>query len=136
MLRCKIDYDSSVKISRDLSEGRNAFSAYGPGYVDVNAKRYTASIVVSGERIISDWPAESIDALRADHFAAIVELKPEIVLLGTGATFRFPEPALLAPLHQARIGVEVMDTQAACRTYNILLGEGRNVVAALIVTPG
>ena len=63
----------------------------------------------------------------------MVELAPEIVLLGTGAQFRFPEPALLAPLYKAGIGVEVMDTPAACRTYNILLGEGRNVVAALLV---
>jgi uncharacterized protein len=60
-------------------------------------------------------------------------MKPEIVLLGTGATFVFPDPARLAPLRDARVGVEVMDTAAACRTYNILLAEGRNVVAALIV---
>ena len=124
-----------MKISRDLPEGRNSFSAYGPGYVDVNGKRYTSSLVVSGDRLIADWPTESLTALKADHFAAIVELSPEIVLLGTGQAFQFPEPALLAPLHHARIGVEVMDTPAACRTYNILLGEGRNVVAALIVTP-
>ncbi len=122
-----------MKFSRDISEGRNAFTAYGPGYVDVNGKRYASSLVVSGERLIADWPAESVGALKADHLAAIVELAPEIVLLGTGGAFRFPEPSLLAPLHQARIGVEVMDTPAACRTYNILLGEGRNVVAAVIV---
>ena len=122
-----------MKISRDLPEGRNAFSAYGPGYVDVNGKRYSSSLVVSGERVIADWPADSLAALKADHFAAIVELSPEIVLLGTGEKFQFPEPALLAPLHKARIGVEVMDTPAACRTYNILLGEGRAVVAALIL---
>jgi uncharacterized protein len=75
----------------------------------------------------------AIEGLAADHFAAIVELAPEIVLLGTGARFTFPMPALLAPLYKAGIGVEAMDTPAACRTYNILLGEGRNVVAALIV---
>jgi uncharacterized protein len=122
-----------VKIERDEAQGRNTFTGYGEGYVEVNRKRHSSSLVVSGDRIVTDWPAASLESLAADHLAAIVELKPEIVLLGTGKTFRFPEPALLAPLHKAGIGVEVMDTPAACRTYNILLGEGRNVVAALIV---
>ena len=122
-----------MKFERDAPDGRNTFTGYGPGYVEVNGKRYTASLVVSGAALITDWPAPSVDALTADHLAAILELKPEIVIIGSGSTFRFPEPARLAPLHQARIGVEVMDTAAACRTYTILQGEGRNVVAALIV---
>jgi len=122
-----------VKIERDQPEGKNAFTGYGNGYVEVNRARHAESLVVSADRVITEWPADSVEALSADHLAAIVELKPEIVLLGTGATFRFPDPALLAPLYKAGIGVEVMDTPAACRTYNILLGEGRNVVAALIL---
>ena len=122
-----------MKFERDPGDGRNTFTGYGAGYVEVNGKRYSSSLVVSGERLVIDWPATSVDSLAADHLAAILELKPEIAILGTGSTFRFPDPARLAPLHQARIGVEVMDTPAACRTYNILLGEGRNVVAALIV---
>jgi uncharacterized protein len=122
-----------LKIEREQAAGKNQFTGYGNGYVAVNGARHSASLVVSGERLITDWPAASLDALTADHLAAIVELKPEIVLLGSGPTFRFPEPALLAPLYKAGIGVEVMDTPAACRTYNILLGEGRNVIAALIV---
>jgi uncharacterized protein len=122
-----------VKIERDDAGDRNTFTGYGAGYVEVSHRRYTASLVVSGDRIVTDWPATSIEALTADHFAAIVELAPEIVLLGTGPRFVFPEPKLLAPLANAGIGTEAMDTPAACRTYNILLGEGRNVVAALIV---
>ena len=122
-----------MKIEREQAEGKNLFTGYGDGYVEVNRARHSASLVVNGERLVTGWPAASIDALTADHLAAIVELKPEIVLLGTGREFRFPEPALLAPLYKAGIGVEAMDTPAACRTYNILLGEGRNVVAALIV---
>jgi len=122
-----------VKLHYTGSGNLNLFTAYGEGYVEVNGRRLTSSLVVSGDRLVVDWPADSIEALKADHLAAIVELAPEIVLLGSGRTFRFPEPAILAPLHKARIGVEVMDTPAACRTYNILLGEGRNVVAALIV---
>jgi uncharacterized protein len=122
-----------LKIERDEATGRNTFTGYGAGYVEVNRARHTQSLVVGGDRIVADWPARTIEALSADHMAAIVELAPEIVLIGTGDAFRFPEPQLLAPLYKAGIGVEVMDTPAACRTYNILLGEGRNVVAALIV---
>ena len=122
-----------MKFERDDSQGRNTFTGYGEGYVVVNGARHATSLVVSGERVITDWPAASVEALSADHLAAIVELGPEIVLLGTGARFTFPDRSLLAPLYKAGIGVEVMDTPAACRTYNILLGEGRNVVAALIV---
>jgi uncharacterized protein len=121
-----------MKIERDLPDGRNAFTGYGEGYVDVNGVRHTASVVVSGESVGS-WGATSIEALDREHIEILVALHPEIVLIGSGARFAFPEPAVLAPLYRAGIGVEVMDTRAACRTYNILLGEGRNVAAALIV---
>jgi len=109
------------------------FTGYGEGYVEVNRARHSASLVVSADRLVTDWPVQAVAGIGADHLAAIVELKPEIVLLGTGRAFTFPEPRLLAPLHNAGIGVEVMDTPAACRTYNILQGEGRNVVAALVL---
>jgi uncharacterized protein len=122
-----------MKFEREQAEGKNSFTGYGEGYVEVNRARHGASLVVDAEHVITDWPVTSVEGLGADHMAAIVELGPEIVLLGTGAALRFPEPALLAPLYKAGIGVEVMDTPAACRTYNILLGEGRNVVAAVIV---
>jgi uncharacterized protein len=122
-----------VKIAQEQLAGKNAVTGYGEGWVEVNRTRHRSSLVVSADRLVTDWPAASIEALAGDHLAAIVEMAPEIVLLGTGAAFRFPEPALLAPLYKAGIGVEVMDTPAACRTYNILMGEGRNVVAALIV---
>lgn len=125
--------DRPVKISQEQPAGKNAVTGYGEGWIEVNRSRHRASLVVSAERLVTDWPAASVEALAPDHLAAIVEMRPEIVLLGSGAAFRFPEPALLAPLYRAGIGVEVMDTPAACRTYNILMGEGRNVVAALIV---
>jgi len=125
-----------VKIEREQAEGRNLFTAYGEGWVEVNRKRYAASLVVSGDRVIADWPIASVAELSPDHLAAILELAPEIVLLGTGRTLTFPDRARLAPLYKSGLGVEVMDTQAACRTYNILLGEGRKVVAALMVTAG
>ena len=122
-----------MKIEREQAEGRNMFTGYGEGYVEVNRARHSASLVVSADRLVTDWPVQAVAGIGADHLAAIVELKPEIVLLGTGRAFTFPEPRLLAPLHNAGIGVEVMDTPAACRTYNILQGEGRNVVAALVL---
>jgi uncharacterized protein len=122
-----------VKIAHEQLAGRNAFTGYGEGYVEVNRARHHASLVVGPDRVLTDWPAASIESLTADHMAAILEMAPQIVLIGTGAAFRFPEPAMLAPLYKAGIGVEVMDTPAACRTYNILMGEGRNVVAALII---
>ena len=122
-----------MKIEREQAEGRNLFTGYGEGYVEVNRTRHRASLLVKGDRLVTDWPARAVAGLSGDHLAAIVELKPEIVLLGTGRAFQFVEPRLLAPLYEARIGVEVMDTAAACRTYNILLGEGRDVLAALVV---
>ena len=122
-----------MKFHLEQTAGKNAFTGYGEGYVAVNGQRHEASLVVGAQRLVTDWPARSIATLAADHLAAIVELAPDIVLLGTGARFELPEPARLAPLYKAGIGVEVMDTPAACRTFNILMGEGRNVVAALVV---
>ena len=122
-----------MKIAQDAGAAGNRFTGYGAGYVEVNRVRHAHSLVVGAEQLVVDWPATSVQSLNADHIGALVALSPEIVLLGTGATFAFPEPALLAPLYKAGVGVEVMDTPAACRTFNILLAEGRNVIAALIV---
>jgi len=122
-----------MKIDRETAEGRNVFTAYDEGWVEVSGRRYTANLVVSGEKVVPGWTAAGFGALQPAEMEALAAMKPEILLLGSGRAFRFPPPALLAPLHAARIGVEVMDTRAACRTYNILLAEGRGVVAALIV---
>ena len=122
-----------MKFEREQTSGKNAFTGYGSGYVEVNKARHAASLVVSGDRIVTDWPVQAVRELSGDHIAVILELGPEIVIIGTGARLEFPERALLAPLQAAGVGVEVMDTQAACRTYNLLLAEGRNVVAALIL---
>ena len=86
-------------------------------------------------RRVVAWHAASFEALGADHFARIAALKPELVIFGSGARLRFPAPALLRPLIDAGIGVETMDTAAACRTYNVLLAEGRSVVAATAFQP-
>ncbi|MDD5328659.1 MAG: Mth938-like domain-containing protein [Sulfuricella sp.] len=113
--------------------GLNLFTAYGEDYVAVNHQTYRASLIVLPEKIVADWPPSGFEALSQAHFEAILEFQPEIVLLGTGPTLRFPHPSLTQALIQAQIGLEVMDTAAACRTYNILVTEGRRVAAALII---
>ena len=115
-----------------LSE-QNMFTGYGTGYVMVNQMRYERSLIILPDRIIEDWPAQTFEQLAVEHFEQLLSLQPEIVLLGTGATRRFPHPSLIKILIAAKIGVEVMDTNAACRTYNILTAEGRRVAAALLV---
>ncbi|MEQ1668846.1 MAG: MTH938/NDUFAF3 family protein, partial [Sulfuriferula sp.] len=86
------------------------------------------------DTILTNWQAASFDALTADHFAAIAAQQPEIALLGTGARLQFPHPRLSIALNQAGIGLEVMDTKAACRTYNILVAEGRRVVVGIMLS--
>ena len=96
---------------------------------------YAHAVVLSSDGAISKWPAQAFEDLEAHHFAQLVDLKPELILIGTGKRQRFPNPELLKALISAKIGFEIMDSQAACRTYNILVGEGRQVLLALIVEP-
>jgi uncharacterized protein len=113
--------------------GQNQFTGYGTDYVAVNNQRYERSLVVTPETIHDTWAVTSVDAISAEEVEFLLKLKPEILLLGTGATHRFPGPATLREFARAQIGVESMDTPAACRTFNILMAEGRNVIAAIIV---
>ena len=120
-----------MKLHASPAGGRNVVTAYGEGYVMVNGARHESSVVVLPDRVI-EWGAESFEALKEDDFGVLESLGVDIVLLGTGARQRFPHPRLTARLREARIGVEVMDLQAACRTYNILVAEERKVAAALL----
>jgi uncharacterized protein len=108
------------------------FTGYGDGYVLVNGQRVERSVVVLPDRILADWPAGRFDDLAPEHFSMLAGLGLEIVLLGTGKRLRFPPPEVLRPLTGTGLGVEVMDIQAACRTYNILVAEARKVAAALL----
>ena len=117
-------------------EGQNAIARHGPGGVAVNGTEYVASVLVPWRGTVETWPVDDFDALEAAHFATIAALQPELVIFGSGARLRFPKPALLRPLIDSRVGVETMDTAAACRTYNVLLAEGRSVVAALLFEAG
>ncbi|MGD9953172.1 MAG: Mth938-like domain-containing protein [Burkholderiales bacterium] len=120
-----------MKLHASAPTALNAFTGYGEGFVMLNGARIERSLVVLPERVV-DWPVAGFAALAEAHFEAIAALGPEVVLLGTGARLRFPHPRLAAPLARARIGLEVMDVQAACRTYNILMAEARVVAAALV----
>jgi uncharacterized protein len=122
-----------VKLHASLPGGVNAITGYGEGYVMVNGERHSSSVVVLPDRI-EPWAVHSFDQLSAEDFAFLRDLKAEIVLLGTGARQRFPHPRFTAELAKAGIGLEVMDLQAACRTYNILVAEQRKVAAALLFT--
>jgi uncharacterized protein len=120
-----------VKLHASRPLALNTITGYGEGYVMLNGQRRDTSVVVMPDRIES-WSAEAFDSLAPEHFALLEGLGMEIVLLGTGPKQRFPHPRLTAALTQAGIGVEVMDLQAACRTYNILVAEERKVAAALL----
>jgi uncharacterized protein len=120
-----------VKLHASGPSGVNTITGYGEGYVMVNGARRSSSMVVMPDRT-EDWPVARFEDLRAEDFAFLRDLQAEIVLLGTGARQRFPHPRLTVALAGARIGLEVMDVQAACRTYNILVAEGRKVAAALL----
>lgn len=115
------------------SPASNVVTGCGPGWVRVGAREYRENVVLTSNAVSPGFAPRGFDALTDADFAALLTTSPEIVLLGTGAAQRFPRPALTAPLHDANVGLEVMDTRAACRTYNILVAEGRSVAAALIV---
>ncbi|ANI99010.1 hypothetical protein A8O14_02210 [Polynucleobacter wuianus] len=124
-----------MKLQSDPHSGANTITGYGDGYVEINQVSYAHAVLLSSDGAISQWPAKAFDNLETSHFAQMVNLKPELILIGTGSRQRFPKPELLKPLIDAKIGFEIMDSQAACRTYNILVGEGRQVLLALIVEP-
>jgi len=121
-----------MKMQADRMEGQNAIGRHGPEGIIVNGVEFTASAIVPWRGTVSPWNVDEFDALTADHFDRLAALSPELVIFGSGARLRFPKPALLQPLMKRRIGFETMDTAAACRTYNVLLSEGRAVVAALL----
>ena len=108
-------------------------TAFGPGWVRIDATEHRENLVLTPEAIVTGWAPAGFTSLTEADFARLVEGKPDVVLLGTGARLQFPHPKLTRALVDAGIGLEVMDTAAACRTYNILASEGRRVTAALIL---
>ncbi|MGB9092645.1 MAG: Mth938-like domain-containing protein [Gallionella sp.] len=122
-----------MKLHLDDPGETRLFTAHGPDYVMVNGERYDRSIVVLAEEVRVDWTVANFDDLGTAHFSYFLALRPDVLLLGTGVRQRFPHPRLYSALTNAGIGVECMDTPAACRTYNILVAEDRRVVAAILI---
>jgi len=120
-----------MKLQPDRSDAQT-ISGYGPGWVGVAGEKITHGVILGsrGERI--EW-ANGFEDLGPEHFVTLANLDVEVVIFGSGPRIRFPKPAWLAPLAARRIGIETMDTAAACRTYNILAQEGRVVAVALLL---
>jgi uncharacterized protein len=121
-----------MKLHSAPTQQYQTVTAYDDGLVEINLIPFTDSLIVLPEVKPQAWPVTSFDALTADHFAQIDAMQPDVVILGTGKRQRFVHPRLTAALTSRRIGVECMDNQAACRTYNILMAEGRKVALGLI----
>jgi len=122
-----------VALQLETNLMRKSFTGHGVGYVAVNRQRYEQSVVVTPEEVHTDWAATDFASLTASHFEYFIALKPEVLLLGTGAKQQFAHPNLYRELVRAGISVEFMDTPAACRTYNILVDEERKVIAAVLL---
>lgn len=122
-----------MKMALEKGDGRvYLIRRYDSGRVTVNDETVTSSVLLTPETL-QDWPPARFEELERAHLDPVLELEPEVVLLGTGESQRFPSREFMLALLQRGIGIEVMDTASACRTYNILMGEGRRVAAALIV---
>ncbi len=119
----------------DIISGCNNIQAYEPGQITVNEKIYPGNLIISLTEIISPWPVTSIHELSHEHLQCIFDFNPEVVLLGTGERQIFPDIEILARFTEQGTGIEVMNTGAMCRTFNILAGEGRQVIAAVIHFP-
>jgi uncharacterized protein len=122
-----------LKLHADSPTAFNTVTAYGSGFIEINKVRHTRSVLLMPEQPVETWNVAGFKALTPADFARLVAHAPELVLLGTGERQRFPHPDLTRALTEVRIGCEAMDTRAACRTYNILMGEGRKVLAAILL---
>ena len=122
----------AMKFQPEKSE-RQAINAYGPGWVSVDGEKVYSSVVIGSKGQRFAWECARFDDLSAAHFDRLAELAPELVIFGSGDRIKFPKAPWLAGLYARRIGLETMDTQAACRTYNILAGEGRDVMLAILI---
>ncbi len=122
-----------MSLNLDENSATYQIRAYQPGLIQVNDQFFACSIIITPERLINTWAPQSIDELTREDLATIVELRPSILLIGTGHELQFPDIKIYGDLINYGIGVEIMNTHAASRTYNVLTSEGRSVAAALII---
>jgi len=123
-----------MKLTKEnASRDTKVIRAYAPGRINVNDVLITRSFIVAPDRLVEDWPPQRFEDLTAESLKAALALEPEILIIGTGKQQHFLGGETMAALGRGGVGVEVMDTAAACRTYNVLLSEDRKVVAALLM---
>jgi uncharacterized protein len=123
-----------MKFTLETTSRVNLIRGYSPQEIRIGEQRLLASCIVSADQLIEEWPPKTFAELAPEHLEAILALKPELVLLGTGPTQRFPPSAIRSAFTSQGVGLEVMDLGAACRTFNILVQEERRVVAALFLS--
>ena len=126
-------YRAGMKMSLDSADGAYRIQGYVDGRIRINDVLYAESLLLMPDTLVTGWEPRSLEALGEAHLAAIRSLDPEVVLLGTGTRQRFPARELMLSLLEDGVGLEIMDTASACRTYNVLMAEGRRVLAALII---
>ena len=122
-----------MKFAQDSQDEGYVITAYDDNSVSINGKPFSQSLIVSTTQLNDDWNLTSIESLQTSHIEQILTLKPELIIIGTGDRLIFPAVEAYAAIIQQGIGVDFMDTGAACRTYNILMSEGRDVVAGLVL---
>jgi len=120
-----------LKLHEQRDTHLNAVTGYGPGYIEINGVRHAGNLLLATASV-QRWDVSGFDQLGPEDFEPVLQAKPELVLLGTGARHRSVSPRLTAFLARSGVGLEAMDTQAACRTFNILAGDGRRVVGAIL----
>lgn len=123
-----------MTLTLDDNAAQYQIRAYQPGMIQVNENTFTRSLIITPHQLIDDWPPQTLHDLTHDHLKVVKTLKPTILLIGTGESLIFPSIDIYGDLINEKIGVEIMDTRAACRTYNALAAENREVVAALIIS--
>lgn len=122
-----------MKFHLATTDGNYLITGYDQGWVEINRQRYSQNLILLPDQLMADWDASDIASIRAEHFEKIATLKPDVVLLGTGERHQFIHPKLSRALTEIGVSLECMSTHAACRTYNILMAEGRHVAAALLL---
>jgi len=122
-----------MNLSLDENHAKYQIRGFTPGTIQVNEQTFTQSIIIAPDTLITNWPPQHIEELQAKHVDILAASHPSIILIGTGTTLIFPSIDIYGHLLNRGIGVEIMDTAAACRTYNALTSENRKVVAGLII---
>ncbi len=122
-----------MKFQPESLTGLNAVQAYTPDELRIAGQPWRQSVLVPAQGEVRPWTVDAFDALTPAHFEALLDLNPELVVFGSGPRLRFVPPAMYRSLIERGVGLETMDTQAACRTYNILVSEGRKAVGAFLL---